>query len=109
MSHAHAPLKYSALWQSYLRDCGQLVEMAEPMQMTGRVTRVTGLLMEAVGLKLPVGAACTIGLPGGGKIEAEVVGFENDKLFLMPQSDIEGIVPGTHIWPIETVQSLPKP
>lgn len=109
MQHNHPPLKYSALWQSYLRDCGQLVQMAEPMQMTGRVTRVTGLLMEAVGLKLPVGAACTIGLPGGGKIEAEVVGFDQDKLFLMPQSDIEGIVPGTHIWPIESVNSLPKP
>ncbi len=103
------PPQYSQLWKSYLRDCRQLVEMAEPMQMTGRVTRVTGLLMEAVGLKLPVGAACTIGLPGGGKIEAEVVGFDKDKLFLMPQSDIEGIVPGTHIWPIETVQTLPKP
>ena len=111
MNSTSPPAKpqFSALWQSYLQDCGQLVEMAEPMQVTGRVTRVTGLLMEAVGLKLPVGAACTIGLPGGSKVEAEVVGFENERLFLMPQSDVEGIVPGTHIWPVETVQNLPKP
>lgn len=107
--HPHQERHYTALWQAYLRDCGQLVELAEPLQVTGRVTRVTGLLMEAIGLKLPVGSACTIGLPGGGRVEAEVVGFENERLFLMPQSDVEGIVPGTHIWPVEATQSLPKP
>jgi flagellum-specific ATP synthase len=48
-----------------------------------------------------VGAACTVPLPAGGKIEAEVVGFEGDKLFLMPQSDVEGVVPGTRVFPVE--------
>jgi flagellum-specific ATP synthase len=65
--------------------------------------------MEAVGLKLAVGSACTVPLPNGAKIEAEVVGFDDDKLFLMPQSDVEGIVPGTRVFPVEVVQSLPKP
>jgi flagellum-specific ATP synthase len=46
-------------------------------------------------------------LPSGGKVEAEVVGFEGDKLFLMPQSDVEGIVPGTRVFPVE--QTVPKP
>ncbi len=99
----------SARWQSYLSDCSALVSIAEPMQVSGRVTRVAGLVMEAVGLKLAVGSACTIPLPNGARIEAEVVGFNDDKLFLMPQSDVEGIVPGTRVFPVEVVQSLPRP
>ena len=96
-------------WQSYLRDCSALASIAEPMQVSGRVTRVAGLVMEAIGLKLAVGSACTVPLPNGAKIEAEVVGFADDKLFLMPQSDVEGIVPGTRVFPVEIVQSLPRP
>ncbi len=96
-------------WQAYLRDCRSLVTIPEPMLVSGRVTRVAGLVMEAVGLKLAVGSACTVPLPSGAKIEAEVVGFENDKLFLMPQSDVEGVVPGTRVYPVEVVQSLPRP
>ncbi|HYD60999.1 MAG TPA: flagellar protein export ATPase FliI [Noviherbaspirillum sp.] len=96
-------------WQAYLRDCKSLVTIPEPMLVSGRVTRVAGLVMEAVGLKLAVGSACTVPLPSGAKIEAEVVGFENDKLFLMPQSDVEGVVPGTRVYPVEVVQSLPRP
>ncbi len=105
MSDAHVGIKR---WQSYLRDCSAVLALTEPMQVSGRVTRVTGLVMEAIGLKLAVGSACSIPLPGGTRIEAEVVGFEDDKLFLMPQSDVEGVVPGTRVFPIETAQSLPR-
>lgn len=96
-------------WRAYLRDCRELLSIAEPLQVSGRVTRVAGLVMEAVGLKLAVGSACTIPLPNGTRIEAEVVGFENDRLFLMPQSDVEGVVPGSRVFPVEVVQSLPRP
>jgi len=95
-------------WQSYLRDCGALAALAEPMQVSGRVTRVAGLVMEAVGLKLAVGSACTVPLPNGARLEAEVVGFDGERLFLMPQSDVEGILPGTRVFPVEAVQSLPR-
>jgi flagellum-specific ATP synthase len=37
------------------------------MQVSGRVTRVAGLVMECVGLKLAVGSACTIPLPNGAR------------------------------------------
>nr|WP_238482435.1 flagellar protein export ATPase FliI [Noviherbaspirillum aridicola] len=79
------------------------------MLVSGRVTRVAGLVMEAVGLRLAVGAGCTIALPSGSRIEAEVVGFENDRLFLMPQSDVEGVVPGARVFPIEVAPTLPRP
>ena len=105
MNEAHTG---SGRWQAYLRDCGAVLALTEPMQVSGRVTRVTGLVMEAIGLKLAVGSACTIPLPGGTRIDAEVVGFEDDKLFLMPQSDVEGVLPGTRVFPVETAQSLPR-
>ncbi len=98
----------SQRWQAYLRDCRELLQIAEPMQVSGRVTRVAGLVMEAIGLRLAVGSACTVPLPNGSRIEAEVVGFDNDRLFLMPQSDVEGVVPGTRVFPVEAVQSLPR-
>jgi flagellum-specific ATP synthase len=100
---------HSTRWRSYLLDCRTLLAITEPMQVSGRVTRVAGLVMEAVGLKLPVGSACSIPLQNGGRVEAEVVGFADDRLFLMPQSDVEGITPGTHVYPVEIVQLLPKP
>ena len=55
-------------WRAYLRDCRELLSIAEPLQVSGRVTRVAGLVMEAVGLKLAVGSACTIPLPNGTRI-----------------------------------------
>lgn len=73
-----------------------MLEIAEPLLVSGRVTRVTGLVMEAIGRGLAVGSACTVPLPNGSRIEAEVVGFAEDRLYLMPQSDVEGGVPGTH-------------
>jgi flagellum-specific ATP synthase len=105
----NTPPSNSGRWQAYLRDCGTLLDIAEPMLVSGRITRVAGLVMEAVGLRLAVGSAVTIPLPSGTRIEAEVVGFDDDKLFLMPQSDVEGIVPGARVYPVEVTQSLPRP
>ncbi|WP_075258118.1 flagellar protein export ATPase FliI [Herbaspirillum camelliae] len=99
---------HSSLWQAYLHNCRSLVAMAEPTMTAGRITRVAGLVMEAVGLKLPVGSPCNIPLPNGTMIEAEVVGFQDDRLFLMPQSDVEGIVPGTRVYPVEPVRPPPR-
>ena len=98
---------HTARWKSYLKDCGNVLDFVEPMDVSGRVTRVAGLVMECVGIKLAVGAACTIPVASGARIEAEVVGFEGERLFLMPQSDVEGVVPGSRVYPVEP--SIPKP
>ena len=37
-----------------------------------------------------------------------MVGFDGDRLFLMPQSDVEGMVPGARVFPVEAVRSLPR-
>jgi flagellum-specific ATP synthase len=102
-------LAHTERWQAFLTDCRELVAIAEPMQMTGRITRVAGLVMEAVGLNLPVGSACHVPLPNGSQIDAEVVGFDGTRLFLMPQSEVEGIVPGARVFPAEIIPTLPGP
>jgi flagellum-specific ATP synthase len=98
---------HSTRWKAYLQDCSELLSIAEPMLVSGRVTRVAGLVMEAVGLKLPVGSACTVPLPNGAQLDAEVVGFDGNRIFLMPQSDVEGIVPGSRVFPVEVIPTLP--
>jgi flagellum-specific ATP synthase len=106
---ADSEVPFSSRWQTYLHDCSSLVQIAEPMLVSGRITRVTGLIMEAVGIKLPVGSGCIVPLANGTKIEAEVVGFEGERLFLMPQSDVEGVLPGTRVFPMEITPTLPRP
>ena len=98
----------TARWHAYLRDCSQLLQIADPLQVAGRVTRVTGLVMEAVGLKLPVGAACRVLLHGGSEVEAEVVGFRDERLYLMPQGDTDGVLPGARVMPLEVAEILPR-
>lgn len=95
-------------WQAYLRDCSQLLAIADPMQVAGRVTRVSGLVMEAAGLKLPIGSACRVMLDSGAEVEAEVVGFRDDRLFLMPQGETEGVLPGARVMPLEVAELLPR-
>ena len=66
----------------------------------GRLTRATGLVLEASGLQLPIGATCLIERYDGVKIqqvEAEVVGFNGQQLFLMPLEEVDGIVPGARV------------
>ena len=60
----------------------------------GRVTRIIGTVIEATGLNLAVGERCSVE-PGGEPILAEVVGFHERGLLLMPFGDVTGIPPGT--------------
>ena len=47
--------------------------------------------MEASGLKLPLGSSCRIMPLGGSPIEAEVVGFNGERVFLMPAARVTGL------------------
>ena len=88
-------------WKDRLSQSREHISHVKTTSLSGRVTRVTGLVMEAVGLRLPVGSACSIHLQSGAKIEAEVVGFDGDRLFLMPHSDLDGVTPGAPVFPAE--------
>ena len=51
-------------------------------RVAGRLASFDGLLMEAVGLSLPVGTVCRVG-DGAGAVEAEVIGFRNGRTLMM--------------------------
>ena len=64
----------------------------------GTLVRVVGLTLEASGLEAPLGAICEIhGNINEHKVEAEVVGFQNEILYLMPFSSPTGIQPGAKV------------
>ncbi len=87
-------------WQAALHNNREAVLQSTPLQVSGRLTKVTGLVMEAVGLRMAVGSTCWIELPQN-RIEAEVVGFAGDRLFLMPENDVHGLMPGARVVPAE--------
>ncbi len=69
-----------------------------PLEPSGRLLRVVGMTVEVSGVAAPVGAKCRISTaPNNGFIEAEVVGFNDDVLFLMPYGSIEGVAPGASV------------
>jgi len=94
--------------RDYLHACRQRVGITTPYRVAGRLTRINGLVMEAAGLKLPLGSGCRIDTPGGGTVEAEVVGFAGDKLYMMPTEDVYGLAPGAHVLPLESPLTKPK-
>jgi flagellum-specific ATP synthase len=102
-------LLHQQRWQSHLRDCTEILRIVEPLEVAGRITKLTGLVMEAVGIKLPVGCACYVPLAEGRRVEAEVVGFDGERLLLMPQSSVDGVVPGAKVFALDVADALPKP
>ena len=97
-----------AAWRGFLTGCRDKVADARPFELSGRLTRINGLVMEASGLKLPLGSGCRIQVPFDGAIEAEVVGFSGEKLFMMPTEDVYGLAPGAHVMPLEGLPAAPR-
>lgn len=95
-------------WRGFLADCRAQVADAIPFQTSGRLTRISGLVMEASGLKLALGASCRIQVPGDGTVEAEVVGFAGERLYMMPTEDVYGLAPGSSVIPLEIPPPPPR-
>lgn len=65
----------------------------------GYLTRSVGMTLEAVGLRVSVGDQCQV-IMNHASIEAEVVGFANEKIYLMPVENVSGIEPGAKVVPL---------
>jgi len=68
-----------------------------PACHTGTLVRLVGMTLEARGIMAPLGALCEIEGNTGNKISAEVVGFNDQTLFLMPFTEPIGIGPGAAV------------
>jgi len=74
--------------------------------VAGVLTRVVGLTLEAKGLRAPVGSQCKIETMNG-FVDAEIVGFNDQTLYLMPNDHISGVLPGARVIPQVNDTGLP--
>jgi len=95
-------------WNRYLADCSIATQGVDPLQRHGRLVRIAGLVMEAAGLRLPIGSNCLVEQPGQRPTEAEVVGFAGDHIFLMPTTDITGLAPGARVSAVDPRPPAPS-
>lgn len=72
----------------------------------GRLVRLVGMTLEAVGLSVSLGHQCQVLGFANQRVDAEVVGFSDDKIFLMPMSNVEGLRPGARVIPLGQHQGM---
>jgi flagellum-specific ATP synthase len=89
----------AANWAQELRRGAQRIERLPPPPVEGVLTRMVGLTLEAAGCQAAVGDRCEVLAADGARMEAEVVGFSGDRLFLMPTGDIHGLKPNARVIP----------
>jgi flagellum-specific ATP synthase len=74
-------------------------DFAPRPKVAGRLASYDGLLMEAVGLSLPVGTICAIG-DGAQRVEAEVIGFRAGRTLMMNLGGPAALLPNAPVRPI---------
>lgn len=75
----------------------QMLKVDDLCTRMGKIDKIVGMTVEATGPASNIGDVCEIGLSGGRKVMAEVVGFKENKVLLMPYEDTEGIGPGSTV------------
>lgn len=76
-----------------------ILEKTPSCQLKGKISQAIGLTLEATGPRVSLGELCYIktNYADRAEIPAEVVGFKNNKILLMPLGNLEGIGPGSEL------------
>ena len=80
-------------WQDYV----DAVHSCRTIKLEGKIVKVAGLIAEGHGPGLSVGSVCAIEDLEGSTIRAEVVGFRDNRVIIMPFGEMRGIRPGSRI------------
>lgn len=76
-----------------------VISSVEPMKIAGKITQIVGLVIESQGPSVNMGDLCYISPRGEGvPIPAEVVGFRQNRVLLMPIGEMQGIGPGCEVF-----------
>ena len=75
-----------------------ILEQSDFVQYVGKVTRIVGLTIESDGPEVNIGDLCQINSTKDKcKVNAEVVGFRDNKVLLMPLGEMNGLGPGSKV------------
>ncbi len=91
-----------ASWQRYMDDLKAHAIGPVPLEAQGTLVRVAGLVLEAAGIRVPVGSVCEVRMEGQPPVLAEVVGFAADRAYLMPTGELHGLASGARVVPRST-------
>lgn len=88
--------------------CIKTVLATDMIAVRGRVSQVIGMVVESRGPGIPVGSICEIStFRGQNKVPAEVVGFREGRVLLMPLGDMRGVEPGSIIQQVAGQAAVP--
>ncbi len=96
-------------WPQFLADNLTIAGTVLPFRRVGKLVKISGIVLECVGLSLPLGSTCSIVVNASVTVEAEVVGFADDRLYLMAVTDLSGLGPGASVVPNQAPSSRPAP
>ncbi|ABD68304.1 ATPase FliI/YscN [Rhodoferax ferrireducens T118] len=98
----------SVKWQLFMDSARKRVSTGSTLALRGTLTRLTGLVLEASGIRVPVGSQCLVTMKAQTPVLAEVVGFSNDRAFLMPAGDVHGLSSGASVEPAAAYVAVPR-
>ncbi len=78
---------------SYFR----VLDRTDPMQWTGKVSQLVGLLVESHGPAAAIGDFCEVAVAGGRRIRTQVIGFRDGRVLSMPLEETDGLQLGDPI------------
>ena len=95
--------QHKAAKQRFLNNLSEFASnLSAPVRptVTGKLSRVVGQTLEAVGCEASVGDRCRISRLNGDNLLADVVGFKDQRLFLMPTHMPHGLAPNATVTPL---------
>lgn len=95
-------------WQDFLTNARSSVARDSALEVRGTLTRLAGLVLEATGIRVPVGSQCVVTMKSRPPVLAEVVGFSGDRAFLMPAGDVHGLSSGASVAPAAAYVPVPR-
>jgi flagellum-specific ATP synthase len=84
-----------------------LIDELEVIKFTGTVERIVGLTIESHGPSVKYGDLCKIKTGPSQYLYAEVVGFNRNRVILMPIGDMKGVVSGAEVYAVGTSLMVP--
>lgn len=97
----------SGIWGRRIAKLAEMMPESRGLIVEGKLTRMVGLTLEAIGCRAAIGEICDVINAGGERIEAEVVGFAGESIYLMPTGDIRGLQPDARVVPTGRVSEAP--